>query len=240
MSDDHEHSPEAIADRLAEGPTVSYLRDWVYGGIDGAVTTFAVVSGVVGAALEPRIILLLGAANLLGDGFSMAAGNYVGTRTEQAEHEHYAAMERRHIDESPEGEREEVRQIYRLKGIEGQPLEDVVDAITRERESWIATMLVEEFGLSPSRRSPMRAARATFIAFLLTGTVPLLPWLAGMDDPFLLSSLLTAGVFFAIGSLKGRWSVQPSWASGLETMVIGGVASALAYGIGRGLAGLGL
>src|SRR3954454_13682582 len=72
---EHDHSPEAISRRLAGNPRQNYLRDWVYGGIDGAVTTFAVVAGVVGAGLSARTVLILGAANLLADGFSMAASN---------------------------------------------------------------------------------------------------------------------------------------------------------------------
>lgn len=232
---EHSHSPEAIAHRLAVAPQSSYLRDWVYGGIDGAVTTFAVVSGVIGAALEPRIILVLGIANLAGDGFSMAAGNFVGTRTELAEREQLAATEARHIDEHPEGEREEVRQIYRAKGLEGRALEDVVAAVTASRERWVATMLVEEYGLSPIARSPLRAAGATFSAFVLAGLVPLLPWLFGSARPFLHASLFTAAVFFAIGSLKARWSVRPAWISGLETLAIGAAASGLAFAIGKAL-----
>jgi VIT family len=82
---EHEHSPEAIRARLATEPRHTYLRDWVYGGIDGAVTTFAVVSGVIGAELAPGIVLILGVANLIADGFSMAASNYAGTRTERDE-----------------------------------------------------------------------------------------------------------------------------------------------------------
>ena len=72
---EHSHQPEDIASRLASGPTASYLRDWIYGGIDGAVTTFAIVAGSVGANLSAKIILILGMANLLADGFSMAAAN---------------------------------------------------------------------------------------------------------------------------------------------------------------------
>ncbi len=93
---DHGHEPHEIADRLRSGPSVSYLRDWVYGGIDGAVTTFAVVAGVLGANMSPRVILILGAANLLADGFSMAAANYSSTRTEIDEYEHIRQMEERH------------------------------------------------------------------------------------------------------------------------------------------------
>ena len=82
-----EHTTEAIRDRLDADPKVSYLRDWVYGGIDGAVTTFAIVAGVVGADMGARVILILGLANLLADGFSMAAGNYSGTKSEVEDYE---------------------------------------------------------------------------------------------------------------------------------------------------------
>lgn len=79
---EHEHTLEAIRTRLARRAPHSYLRDFVYGGIDGAVTTFAVVSGVAGAELGTRVVLILSVANLIADGFSMAASNYSGTRAE--------------------------------------------------------------------------------------------------------------------------------------------------------------
>jgi hypothetical protein len=111
MPMEHEHSPEAIQARLATEPRHTYLRDWVYGGIDGAVTTFVVISGVMGAALSPGIVLVLGVANLVADGFSMAASNYAGTRTERDELRYWEVVEHRHIEAFPDGEREEVRQI---------------------------------------------------------------------------------------------------------------------------------
>jgi hypothetical protein len=82
---EHDHTREAIRRRLAAGPRLNYLRDWIYGGIDGAVTTFAIVSGVVGAEFSSVVILVLGFANLLADGFSMAASNFSGTRAEREE-----------------------------------------------------------------------------------------------------------------------------------------------------------
>src|SRR6185369_12627335 len=109
---EHEHSVAAIQERLSAGPQHNYLRDWIYGGIDGSVTTFAVVTGVVGAHLSPTVILILGVANLLGDGFSMAASNFLGTRTEKQEAEALRAREKRHVAVNPQGEREEVRQIF--------------------------------------------------------------------------------------------------------------------------------
>ena len=105
---EHEHSAQAIARRLSRAPAVSYLRDWVYGGIDGAVTTFAIVAGMVGAELSNRVVLILGIANLVADGFSMAASNYSGTKTEHEEQAQLRAIEERHIDVVPDGEREEI------------------------------------------------------------------------------------------------------------------------------------
>ena len=90
---EHDHDSASIRRRFASGPPVSYLRDWVYGGIDGAVTTFAVVAGTMGADLSSRIVLILGAANLVGDGFSMAASNFSGTKAERDEYAQLRAVE---------------------------------------------------------------------------------------------------------------------------------------------------
>src|SRR4051812_2424838 len=168
---EHDHSPDAISRRLAGHPRQNYLRDWVYGGIDGAVTTFAVVAGVVGADLSARTVLILGAANLLADGFSMAASNYSGTKTERDDKDRLRAVEERHIDLVPEGELEEVRQIYRAKGFQGSRLENVVEVITADRQRWVETMLREEYGLPEALRSPLKAAASTFLAFLICGSV---------------------------------------------------------------------
>ena len=100
---EHGHHPGEIAERLEKGPRASYLRDWVYGGIDGTVTTFAIMAGVVGADLSAGVVIVLGIANLLADGFSMAAANYSSTKTEIEEYEQIRRMEERHVDLAPEG-----------------------------------------------------------------------------------------------------------------------------------------
>jgi len=235
---EHGHSCEDIRERLAAGPRHNYLRDFIYGGIDGSVTTFAVVTGVVGANLSPVVILVMGFANLAADGFSMAAGNYLGTKAEREDLKHLEAVERRHIETVPEGEREEVRQIYRAKGFEGDDLERVVELITADRARWVRTMLTEEYGLPADIRSPGLAALATFGAFVLCGLVPLIPFLFGGQGALRLSVLLTGGVFFAIGSAKSKWSTASWWSSGLSTLFVGGLAAALAYAVGMLLARL--
>lgn len=237
------HTRLAVRRRLASGPVHSYLRDFIYGAIDGAVTTFAVVSGVAGADLSTSIVIILGIANLIGDGFSMAAGNFLGVRAERQQREKLRAIENQHIADYPEGEREEIREIFRQKGFEHDHLDRAVDIITANRERWVQTMLTDEYGVSLYGPSAARAASVTFAAFVLVGTVPLLTFVLaylGMNisNPFLWSAALTGIAFFLTGALKSRF-VEQSWLSaGLETLVVGGAAATLSYVVGSLLGGL--
>jgi vacuolar iron transporter family protein len=229
---EHDHSPEAIRQRLDIGPTHNYLRDWIYGGIDGSVTTLAVVTGVAGAQLSNWIILALGFANLFADGFSMAASNYLGTRAEHDDWRRLEQIENRHIELAPDGEREEVRQIFERKGFEGNDLRRIVDLVTADRERWVRTMLTEEYGLPQEVRSPWIAAISTFTAFLICGLVPMLPYLFGTEHSLAVSVTLTAIVFVTIGSIKSKWSTSSWWNSGLTTLLVGAIAASLAYSAG--------
>ncbi len=238
MKLEHSHERADISERLAAENNPNYVRDWVYGGIDGAVTTFAIVAGVVGAQLSSGIILILGLANLLADGFSMAASNYSGTKTEIDDRARLIEIEKKHIRHAPDGEREELRQILQGKGLKGNALEEAIEAIASNEAVWIETMLTEEYGLASTMRSPWKSGLATFAAFCICGAVPLIPFLLPFSQPFLWASLLTGVVFFIIGAIKARWSLAPWWWSGLETFVIGMLAASAAYIVGYLLQGL--
>ncbi|MCP4181834.1 MAG: hypothetical protein GY761_00725 [Hyphomicrobiales bacterium] len=232
MELEHRHGVQEISQRLAQDKKPNYIRDWVYGGIDGTVTTFAIVTGVIGAQLSVKIIIILGVANLLADGLSMAAGNYSATKTEIDDRERIREVERRHIENFPEGEREEIRQILAAKGLTGENLEDAVTAISSDESSWINFMLNEEYGLAASLRSPVSSAIATFLAFVLCGSVPLLPFVFFESDVFVISLTMSGMVFFLIGAVKSRWALAPWWRSGIETFIIGMVAAGCAYLVG--------
>lgn len=173
-----DHSPEAIQRRLGQAPKFQNISDVVLGGIDGCVTTFAVVSGAVGAGFPSSVALILGFSNLVADGFSMAVSSYESNQAAQEFVESVRKIEEKHIDEVPEGEREEIRQIFQRKGFSGDILEKIVDTICQDRELWIETMLTEEHGLHKYNSDPWVSAGTTFAAFLLVGSVPLLPFTA--------------------------------------------------------------
>jgi vacuolar iron transporter family protein len=240
-----EHTPASISARLRTPPRASYLRDFVYGAIDGTVTTFAVVAGVAGAGLSDRVVIILGLANLLADGFSMAVSNFLGTRAEQQERARARRDEERHIALVPEGEQEEIRQIFAAKGFAAADLDRVVDVITADRDVWVDTMMREELGYASGSADPLRAAAATFAAFAVLGFLPLAVFvvdlLAPVDiaAPFAWSAVMTAVAFFAVGSLKARFVARSSWRSGLETLAVGGAAAVLAFGAGTVLGGIG-
>jgi len=227
---EHSHTADAIRARLAQDARASYLRDWIYGGIDGTITTFAVVAGVVGAAMPGSVVLVLGLANLIADGFAMGAGNYSATKAELDDYHRLLAVERKHIALAPGGEREEIRQIFANKGFSGDVLERIVAVITADEDRWANTMAVEEYGLSPAVKSPVKAALSTSAAFVLCGLVPLVGYLVAYSFAWCVGA--TGLVFFAIGALKSRWSLS-GWArSGIETLAIGMSAAGLSYGIG--------
>jgi len=237
------HTPAAIRQRLQYGPDHSYLRDFVYGAIDGTVTTFAVVSGVAGAELSTSIIIILGLANLVGDGFSMAASNFLGTRAERQLSKKARRREEQEIDVYPAGEREEIRQILAQKGFAGEDLQRAVDIITSDRDRWVDMMMTDELGIPLHGPNALRAAVATFLAFALVGLIPLLAFLlhyfmpAALTAPFVCSTVLTAAAFFAVGATKSRFVEQSWYWSGLETLIVGGSAAALAYFVGAMLKG---
>ena len=154
---EHSHTRQAIKERLARGPHTNYLRDWIYGGIDGAVTTFAIVAGVSGADLAATVVLVLGFANLMADGLAMAASNYSGTKAERDDYVRVLGIERKHIAIVPDGEREEIRQIFAAKGFAGEDLERIVTVISSESTAMGRDNGGRRIGLSSVPRSAIVA-----------------------------------------------------------------------------------
>lgn len=215
----------------------AYLGEFVYGGIDGSVTTFAVVAGSVGAGLDSSVILILGFANLLADGFSMSVGAYLSAKSEAHNYNKHKKAEYGEIENKPEEEREEVRQIYRKKGFDGQLLEQVVDTLTADKDRWADVMMKEELYMMEQSRSPIAIGAVTYVAFLLVGFIPLALYLYDYAfgfsaDLFWATCLLTGMGFAVVGWLKSHITETSIWKGVLETLVLGALAAGVAYWVG--------
>ncbi len=209
----------------------------MYGGIDGSVTTFAVVAGSVGAGLDSSVILILGFANLLADGFSMSVGAYLSAKSEADNYKKHKNAEYREVAHKPEEERAEVREIYRQKGFEGALLEQVVDTLTADPDRWVDVMMKEELGMMESGRSPFRIGAVTYLAFIAVGFIPLSLYLFDYFVPvsgslFGYTCLLTGLAFGTVGWLKTYVTETSTWKGILETLILGAIAAGVAYFVG--------
>ncbi|MEK6794735.1 MAG: VIT1/CCC1 transporter family protein [Spirochaetota bacterium] len=221
-----------------------YIKSIIYGGLDGTITTFAAVAGVAGASLSPAIVLIIGFANLIADGLSMAIGDYLSTK---AEKEYEAAEKKREeweIEHYPEGEKQELVEIYVSKGMPEKDATSVVTTISKHKRAWSDIMMVEELGIVPSAESPLKNAFATFASFSVFGFIPIIAYVFARAIPFfaantfLTSCVLTGATLFLLGALKTRITGRNWFLSGLEMFLVGSIAASAAYGIGFLLSGL--
>ncbi len=221
-----------------------FLPEFVYGGIDGAITTFAVVAGATGANLDIPVIIILGFANLIADGFSMSVGNFFSTKACADTYEKHKATEYWEVENDREAEVEEIRDIYRQKGFEGDLLEQVVGVITSNKEVWVDTMMKEELNLTKDNKSPAQTALMTFVSFLLIGFIPLAAYVTALvfdlshENLFIYASVLTGVALCIIGIFKSIVNKKNTWAGIAETLLLGGFAAVLAYFAGAVLENL--
>ncbi|PID70075.1 hypothetical protein CSB37_03635 [bacterium DOLZORAL124_38_8] len=226
-----------LGDRLND-----FLGEFVYGGIDGAVTTFAVVAASEGAGLSPKIVIIMGLANLLADGFSMSVGEFLSTKSEI---DQYKQQEKKFVQSVPDlaSLKHRLREIYAHKGLSGEVLESVVDVLSKDKSRSV-NEIMKHHDLSAEMRSPVATAGMTFGAFQVMGAVPLLPYVSAFlwqdleIHLFFWSVVLTAGAFSIIGFLKG-FLTKKCWIMGvLETLLLGGIAAAVSYFVGDWLESL--
>ncbi|WP_024851938.1 VIT1/CCC1 transporter family protein [Hydrogenovibrio kuenenii] len=232
---EQDHHPTAISKRLSTPTKPQILPDAILGAIDGCVTTFAVVSGAFGAGFSATVALTLGFANLFADGFSMAVSNYEATKAQKEYLDTIKKTEADHIERIPEGEREEIRQIFLQKGFKDQTLEKIVETITQDKNLWIETMIIEEHGLQKNEPHSVRSALSTFFAFVFVGAMPLIPYLIPsltLAHQFMISTLIAALMFFLIGILKSIVLGKLNLTSGIKTLVIGSAAAGIAFATG--------
>jgi vacuolar iron transporter family protein len=221
-----------------------YIKSLIYGGLDGIITTFAVVAGVAGASLSAGIVLILGFANLIADGLSMAIGDFLSTKAENEYNNAEYEREKWEVEHYPDGEKKELVEVYMDKGISEEDANTIVNIIAKDKKLWVDTMMVEELGIIQDDESPVKNALVTFFSFAIFGFIPLAIHLLSFfiptisSNPFIVASILTGATLFFLGALKSKITERHWFTSGAEMLIVGGIAAVAAYLVGLVLSGL--
>lgn len=212
------------------------LKSMVYGGLDGAITTFAVVAGATGGELDMRVIIILGFANLLADGISMAVGDYLSSKSEK-EYDENNRKKQQALSSSPQG----LAQVYQDNGMQAEDAKKVADILSKYDQDTHDELI--GFNSEPESH-PLYNALITFFSFAIFGLVPLLVFIASYFNPglipyaFPVSITLTFVTLFILGTVKAFVTDGHVVKSGMEMLIIGGLAAVAAYGIGFFLGGI--
>ncbi len=212
-----------------------HIKDLIYGANDGIITTFTIVAGVAGASLPPQTILLLGVANLLADGFSMAASNYLGSKSERDVIRHSVELEEAEIKDAPEEERKELVDLLLEHGYDESDADTLARLLFKNKKFFTDLMIHEELDLSPHEKTfVLGGPILTFLSFVIAGLVPILPFLflQNISNIFLYSIISTAIILFFVGALRSVITKKSLFLSGFEMLCVGGVAASIAYSVG--------
>ncbi|MBI4181430.1 MAG: VIT1/CCC1 transporter family protein [Candidatus Aenigmarchaeota archaeon] len=216
-----------------------YIREVVFGFNDGLVSNFALVTGVAGAALGPAVILVAGLAEMMAAAISMGMNAYLSSRAQIEYYLEEIAREKREIENDPAHERQELRELYRLKGFEGGLLDKIVATLSRNKKIWLRVMLEEELGISETQfASPAKIGVIMCIAALVGGFVPLIAYLFLPVALALPASwaISLAGIFL-LGAAKTRVTKRNWIRSGLEMLTLGFIAALATYWLGTFIGG---
>lgn len=219
-----------------------WVRAAVYGANDGIVTTFAVVAGAAGAQLGVNVIVILGIANMMADGVSMALGDYLGSYSELRFKLRQLALEKWEYRQIPEIERGEIEKLYRQKGYSEQDSQTLVRILAKRPEHMVELGFNQEVGEVPKINDRMiwQTGLVTFVAFVTAGSLPLLPyWLGAVsrvsiaaDWQLPISIISTGAALFVTGSIRTLITAGSWLKNGLQVLFIGSLAAAVAYGLG--------
>jgi VIT1/CCC1 family predicted Fe2+/Mn2+ transporter len=229
------HNPSIHTENIHRQERGRYLGDLVYGANDGIITTFAVISGATGATLLPGIIIILGLANLVGDGISMGLSNFLSLRSRRDFEKTQRRIEEHEIETFPEKEREETAAILRRWGIGERELSATLAAITSNKKRWTDLMMIEELKIiEHGSGNPSRHGMATAAAFFVAGFLPLIPYLFGVPGAyqFGVSIAATAASLFIVGAARTIVTGTHPLRSGFEMLLVGGLAAGAAYAVG--------
>jgi len=212
------------------------VRDVVIGMADGLTVPFALAAGLTGALTKAHVVVIAGLAEIAAGSIAMGLGGYLAARTDR---DHYESERRREVWEAehlPDKEREEVSEVFRGYGMSEEAISPVVAAISADQKRWVDFMMRFELGFDEPDPARARNSAVTIaISYIAGGMVPLTPYMLSNDvfTGLRISVLVTLAALFAFGYVKGKLTGIAPFRGGLQTVVIGGLASAAAFGLAR-------
>ena len=216
------------------------VRDVVIGMSDGLTVPFALAAGLSGAVQDHWLVVIAGAAEIAAGSIAMGLGGYLAARSDADAYGAELAREEREVDELPDREREEVADIFRGYGLEGEALDGATAALVGDRRAWVKFMMREELGLDePDPKRALASGLTIGTAYIAGGAIPLLPYVfpIGVATALALSALVTLIALAVFGAVKGALTGVPPLRSALSTAAVGGLAAAVAYAIARLITG---
>jgi len=224
-----------------------YVKSIIYGGLDGIITTFAVVAAVAGSGMEVTVVIVMGFANLFADGLSMGFGDFLSSQAEDAFARNEMKREMWEVENYIEGEKKEMIELYEGKGLSTEDATTVVNIISKDPKIFVDIMMVEELGIMPpddDTSGAWKNGAVTFASFCAFGCVPLMAYVVvaaaigkersaeKKDMLFIISIVLTVVALACLGAVKGRLTGESKWRAALLTMVNGSAAAAVSYLVG--------
>lgn len=232
MTTDHRSPVSAEIHDHHRDVTGGWLRASVFGAMDGLVSNFALIAGVVGAGGAPPMVVATGLAGLVAGACSMAAGEYVSVASQAEMTAAEIAVERRELERNPTGETRELAVLYQSRGLTKELAHEVARQFLRDPEVAWRVHVREELGVDPDDLpSPWTAASSSFAAFSAGALVPVLPFAFGLTSLLLVVLISCAGLFVT-GALVARLTTRSVWYGGLRQLALGAAAAAVTFGVG--------
>ncbi len=208
------------------------VRDIILGVSDGLTVPFALAAGLSGAVTSNFIVFLAGVAEMLAGGIAMGLGGYLSEKSHAQVYAKEREREHREIDEIPEQEKREVREIWKSRGYTGEELDRLVEAVIKDRHRWVDFMMREELGMiEPAPGAAYKTSLTIGLSYIIGALVPLFPFVLplAVSRALLVSSITTLTALLLVGIFKSRFTGGAWWRNGLETMFTGAAAAGAAY-----------
>jgi len=216
-----------------------YMKSFIWGGLDGIITTFAVVAGAGGGGLSAGTVLIMGFSSLVADALSMGVGDAMSSRAEVEVSIREREREKWELENYPEGEIKEMVEVYTGRGMTAEDAQSVIETMSKYPSFFVDQMLKDELGMDPPEsagcQEHIKAGAVCFSAFIVNGLVPLLSYVLFMPVTnnegtlFGISCGLTALMLFILGCFKSRFTTKAWWHSGFEVLLLGSITAACAY-----------